>query len=82
VLELGEDLQPELRALTTLKPGAQHITLAVQPDADRGVAGVVSHDVAVADLDDHRVQIDDRVDALQRPLLPGLGVLEHRVGDL
>jgi len=38
--------------------------------------------MAVADLDDQRVEVDDRVDALQRPVLPRLGVGEDRVGDL
>jgi hypothetical protein len=43
---------------------------------------VVAYRLAVADLHDQAVEVDDRVDGLQRPGLPRLGVLEHAVGDL
>jgi len=73
---------PELGALGALKPDPEHLALAVEVDADRQVAGVVSDRLAVADLHDKRVEVDDRVDRLQRPRLPGLDVVEDRVGDL
>jgi hypothetical protein len=82
MLELGQDLQPELRALGPLEPDPEHVALPVGVDADRYVARVVSHGLPVADLHDQRVEVDDRVDRVQRPLLPSLGVLEDRVGDL
>ncbi len=55
-LEVGQDLQPELGALATLKPDPQDLALAVCVDADRQVAGVVADRLAVADLDDERVR--------------------------
>ena len=81
-LQIGEDVQPELRALGLLEPQAEHVTLAVEVDAQRHVARLVSDRMPVADLHDQRVEVDDRVDALQRPVLPRLRVGEHRVGDL
>ena len=81
-LQIGEDVQPELRAFGLLEPQAEHVALAVEVDAHRHVARLVFDRVPVADLHDQRVEVDDRVDALQRPVLPRLRVLEHRVGDL
>jgi len=38
--------------------------------------------MAVADLHDQGVEVDDRVGALQRPGLPFPDLFEHPVGDL
>ena len=73
-LQIGENVQPELRALRLLEPQAEHVTLAVEVDAQRDVARLVSDRMPVADLHDQRVEVDDRVDALQRPVLPRLRV--------
>ena len=62
--ELGEHLHPELGALGLLKPHAQHIPVAVQRDPQRQVAGAALHAAALADLEDQRVEEDDRVDVL------------------
>jgi hypothetical protein len=37
--------------------------------------------VAVADLHHQRVEVDDRVDRIERARLPRLGVIEDGVGD-
>ena len=79
-LQIGQDLQPELGALGALEPHAEHVAVAVEVDPDRQIAGEVSDRLPVADLDHERVQVEDRVDLLQRPGLPGLGVLQHRGG--
>ena len=81
-LQVGEDVQPELRALGLLEPQAEHVALAVEVDAQRDVARVVLDRVPVADLHDQRIEVDDRVDALKRAVLPRLGVVHDRVGDL
>jgi hypothetical protein len=39
LLELGEDLHPELRALGLLKPHPEHVALALDGDPEREVAG-------------------------------------------
>ena len=39
LLEIGEDLHPELRALGRLKPHAEHVAVAVDGDPEREVAG-------------------------------------------
>jgi hypothetical protein len=38
LLEVGEDLRPELRALVGLKPHAEHLTLAVHIDRQPSAA--------------------------------------------
>ena len=81
-LQVGEDVQPELRALGLLEPQAEDVAFAVEVDAQRDVARLVSDGVPVADLHDQRIEVDDRVDALKRAVLPRLRVLKDRVGDL
>jgi putative transposase len=80
-VEREELSRPELRALGALKPHPEDVALAVEVDADRQVAGVISDRGAVADLHDQRVEIDDRVDAIKRPRLPRLDVGEDLVGN-
>jgi hypothetical protein len=78
VLDLGEDLQPELRALAALAgPQAEDVAGALGGDGQGHVDGAVDHR-AVADLDVDGVDEDDRVDGVQRPVLP----LGHAVHDL
>ena len=48
---------------------------------EREVAGAALHRPALADLQHQRVEEDDRVDVLQRPLLPLADVVHDRVGD-
>ena len=55
LLEIGEDLHPELRALVGLKPHPEDLTLAVHRDRHREVAGLALHAAAVADLEYERV---------------------------
>src|SRR3954452_16127897 len=79
--KLGQHRQSELGALAALKPHPQHVALAVAGDADRQVAREVPDRLTVADLDHQRVEVDDRIDRVQKPRLPALGVLQHRGGD-
>ena len=79
--ELGQDLQPELRALGLLKPHPEHVTLALDGDAQREIAGAALHAPALANLQHQAVEEDHRIDVLQRPLLPRADVLDDRVGD-
>jgi hypothetical protein len=81
LLEIGEDLHPELRALVGLEPHAEHFALAVHPDRHRQITRAPLHAAAVTDLEHQRVEEHDRVDVLQRPGLPGAGVVHDRVGD-
>ena len=80
LLEIGQDLHPELRALGLLEPHAQHITVAVQRDAEGEVERAALHAAAVADLEHHAVEEHDWVDVLQRPLAPVANVVHHAVG--
>ena len=82
VLDVGEHVHPELRALPAAGAGpqAQDVAAAGQVDPDRGVERLVA-DLPVADLDYDRVDEDRRVHRLQRPGGPGLHVLDDLVGD-
>jgi hypothetical protein len=82
VAQLGAHPSPELRALTGLHPDPQHVLGPIQVDTHGDVRGPVTDLVAIADLHHQRIQVDDRVDLLQRPALPGLDLLEHRISDL
>ena len=82
LLEVGQHLHPELRALIGLEPHPQHVTLTVHADRQRQIARLPLHAAAVADLQHQRVEEHDRVDVLQGPGLPGAGVLHHRVSHL
>jgi len=62
-------------------PDSQDVFDAVGVDADRDVRRLVAHVRPVADLDDERVEVEHRVELLQRPGLPGFDPLEHRIGD-
>ena len=54
---------------------------AVGPDAERDVDRLVADHALVADLDPQGVEEDQRVDRLQRPVLPLGDLLQHGVGD-
>jgi hypothetical protein len=80
--QLGAHPSPELRALTGLHPDTQHVLDAIKVDTHGDVRGPVTDLMTVADLPHQRIQVDDRVDLLQRAGLPSLDLLQHRVGDL
>ena len=80
--ELGAHPGPELRPLAGLHPDAQHVLHPVGVDPDRDVGGLVADLVAVADLHHQRVEVDDRIDRLQRPRLPRLHLRGDRLGDV
>lgn len=65
VLQLGEDLQPELGALAAVTgPQAQDVPGALDLDCQGQVDRPVG-DLPVADLHVHRIQEDHRVDRVQ-----------------
>lgn len=78
-LSSQEDLHPELRAFAVLKPHAEHVALAVDAHAQSEVARFALDRAAFLDLEHERVEEDDRVYVIQRPLLPSAGVVHHRV---
>ena len=82
VAQLGAHPGPELRALGCLDPDPEHVFGPVEVHTHGEIRRAVADLVAVADLHHQRIEVDDRVDLLQRPRLPGLDLLKHRVGDL
>jgi hypothetical protein len=81
LLQIGQDLHPELRALGLLEPHPEHVAVALDGDAQSEVAGAALHRAAFADLQHQAVEEHDRVDVLQWPLLPAADVLHDGVGD-
>src|SRR3954454_13528879 len=80
LLEFVEHAEPELRAFAVLPPDPQGLAVALTCDTEREIARAVGDRAVLADLHTHRVEVDDRVHALQRSRLPGLDVLQHRRG--
>lgn len=70
--------RPERRSLVGLDPDPQDMLDPVHIDAYGDMSGLVAGVAAVFDLHDHRVEIDHRIERLQRAALPG----EHLIGDL
>ena len=56
--------------------------IALEVDADSDVRRLVAHMGAVADLHHDRVEVDDRIERLERPTLPCQDLVEDFVGDL
>jgi hypothetical protein len=81
VAQLCEDLHPELGALGLLEPHAEHVALTVHPDSQSQITRTTLHRAAVADLQHHAIQEQDRVDVIERSGLPRPDVVHDRVGD-
>lgn len=81
VPQLGQDREPELRALGVLKPHPEHVTSSLVIDADDQVQALVPYAAAVAHLHDECVQVDDGVADLQWPISPLAHFTEHCVRD-
>gem|GEM_PF-3764028 len=82
VLDLGEHAEPELRTLTAIAgQDAENVTFPSRGDADSDIERLVT-DLPVTDLHHDRVDEHDRVDPIQRPVLPFGHLLDHLVGDL
>lgn len=75
--------QPELGALAAVpQPDAQHMLAALDVDADAQVGSPVDHGALRADLDHQGVDVEDRVDRVERPGLRLVELLDDPVGDL
>lgn len=59
-----------------------HVFDAVEVDTDRDVGMTVHDPVLVTDLDHQRVEVDHRVERLQRPVLPRGDLVGHRFGHI
>src|SRR4051794_16301806 len=78
--QIVEDGQPELGALGFLPPQAEDLALAVAADPQGEVAGAALDRAVLTDLHEHAVEVDDRIDALERPRAPRDHVVEDGVG--
>lgn len=80
VAEIVHHLEPELRALGLLDPQAENLLLALRGERQNDVHCLVPHQPVIPDLDPQRVEEHHRVDRVERPVLPGGHLVEHRVG--
>jgi hypothetical protein len=80
VAEFVHHAQPELGALGLLDPEPEHFLGAVEADAERDVDRLVAHRALIPDLHAQRVQEHQRVEALERAVLPLGDLVEHGVG--
>ena len=80
-LQLVHHLEPELGALALLDPKAEDVLVALGIERQRDVDGLVVDQTLVADLHPQRIEEDDGIDAIERPVLPVADLLEHRIGD-
>src|SRR6266511_1070974 len=82
VAQIGEHARPEAGALALLDPEAETVALALERDADSDVDGLLAHDLLIADRHLQRVQVDDDVQLVERPGLPGADVVLDRARHL
>jgi hypothetical protein len=68
-----------LAPLVPFDPNAQHALSPVRGNAQGQIDRFVPHGSLVADLHSQRVEIDHRIAALQRPILPLDYGLQHRI---
>src|SRR3954447_17983651 len=82
VAQLGEHRVPELRALGLGDPAAQGVRAAVDVDADDQVRDLDRDRALVPDLDADTVDVDDRVDLVDRPVPPDLDFVGDHLRDV
>ncbi len=68
VLQLGDDLQPELRSFGFRRPHPQHILHPVDRHAERQVNGFVDDPPLGADFDLDGIQIQNGIDGIEGPV--------------
>src|SRR5271166_7194777 len=79
--QLVHDLEPELRAFGLLDPQAKDFFLAGRIEGKRHIHGLVLDDALVADFDPQSIEENDRIDRIERPVLPVPDFFEDGIGD-
>jgi hypothetical protein len=75
-------IEPELRNFGLDHSQSQHFLRAVQVDADVQVHRFVDDVPVVMAFDHQGIQIRDQMQRIQRLVLPRLGLVDHRIGDV
>src|SRR6185312_4615575 len=73
--------RPELGALVLLNPEAEDLFHPVRPHAEGDVHRLVPDQTFVPHLDAQRVEENQRIDRLQRTILPGRHLIQDSVRD-
>jgi site-specific DNA recombinase len=79
VLEFIHDPEPELRALVLLDPEPEDLLGAVRPHPECHMHGLVANHALVADLHPQGIEKHQRIDCIERPVLPARHLIQHRV---
>jgi hypothetical protein len=82
VTQLGQHRVPELRALALGDPAAQRVLAALHVHPDDQVGALDRDRGLVPDLDADPVDVDDRVDLVDRPVAPDLDLVGDDLGDV
>ena len=80
-LQFIHDPEPELGTLGLLDPEPEDLPGAVRLNAEREVDRLVADEPLVPDLHPDRVEEDQRIAGVERPVLPFGNFLEHGIGD-
>ena len=82
IAQLRHHRQPEFRPFRVGHPQAQHVFDSIQAHPQHHVNGAIFDSSLVTHLHKQCIQVQDRIDTLQRPVLPFLHFFDHRVGHL
>ncbi len=80
ILQLAEHLQPEFGTFVLSNPHPQELLVTIQGDGQRQVDRFIVNVPVVAHLKPDRIQVQDRIDRLQRPRLPALDLIQDGIG--
>src|SRR5690625_2170496 len=81
VTEFSADAAPELSSFRSLNPDSQDVLDSIHVNTDGDVGALVLNDGAVLDFHDQRIKVNDGIEDLQRPGLPGQDFIENLVRD-
>lgn len=81
VLEFVHHPQPEFGTLVLLDPHAQHHLGAAGNNTECNVNSLVANNAFIADLHANGIKENNRIDWIERTLLPSIDLFENRVGD-
>ena len=81
-MQVGNDAEPEVGALTAVAhPVTQYVPMTIEINSQNRVERCILDLALPSQLYVQRIQIDDGVELLQRPVLPSLDPWPYPVGD-
>ena len=81
VLDLGHHPKPELGPFGLLNPETEDFFVTFYGEAQGQVNRLIAHRALVPDFNPERIKNNDRVNFIQRPVLPFPNLVHDLVGD-